>query len=249
LLTNKILLTIKIVLVVLLGLVLIELRSIWQVPTDSSAAPNIDSINNGVNDNDTPPQTVTNNYQSMLDTNLFGSNEKTTYNNTTENATPKNVTALDEPDLELQGTITGPVEIARAIIHNKANSTTDTYKIGDKIGNADIVAINKKSIEVIHNGKRKNLSLRNASSPIQPEYPIPLESENDRGQFIRHKATHDTINRNSIIEELIQNAQIETYIVDDKPSGLRLANLDDVNLPAFVGLQQGDIIEKFALTR
>ena len=63
-----------------------------------------------------------------------------------------------QPELELKGTVTGPAQMARAIITDKTTGKTDSYKIGDTVGGGRLVAINKDGVVIDFNGQTIELA-------------------------------------------------------------------------------------------
>jgi len=147
------------------------------------------------------------------------------------------VRPIAEMGLTLKGTIAGPKEVARAIIEEKREQKS--YKIGDEIKGAAILAIYRNKVIMDVNGQEQMLVVEEAkagpsatprrtplSAPARPDVPGP--------------AGMTSIMKN--LDQYIGSARVVPYFKGGEPYGFRVSNLKEDTLVYELGVRSGDII-------
>jgi type II secretion system protein C len=231
---RKILLAIKLALGLVLVYVFIDTALIPARVASTDAADcsagnglrpsaNIDSAAQQQNGNDTS------NYNAIVEHNLFGG--------AGDNLSSAAVASTELP-LILQGTISGPAQIARAVILDlsEKSNTPETYRIGDIVAQAKIVGIEADAVILSYNGQKQILKLSSRKSPgNNAVLSVPAATaavSEDKG-----------IDPVSVFENIMKNAVIEPYVVDGNTVGLRVSELAKLNLPIFAGIKENDVIQ------
>jgi len=235
---------INLMLILLLGYVIAKTVLRQDKPENASplhAAPKEDSLSE-TSSPAVPPSRK--NYDDIVARNLFdGTNPSTAIDESAEQNQTISAEQLGQLELNLvlQGTVAGPDDIARAIIKDLSTEKTDLYKTGDMIADARIVDIKKDAVILLCRGHKKTLKLNNYKSTT---------SQNSKNKFVSSQpATADkkpktrSQIRNEFLEDFLETARIEPYIVDNQPSGLRITGLEKVEMAELLGLKNGDVIQ------
>lgn len=183
-----------------------------------------------------PPEFSQTNYNEILNRNLFETAQTTDH--TDEPAEADAGIAVSKLNLVLQGTITGPPQIARALIEDLSTNTAEHYKIGDLIAGARIEEINKHTVTLICGGRRTTLEL-NADKPHSS--PNSSDTSLQVTTPVEEPRTSSQI-RNEIFEDFLTTARIEPHIVNNQAQGLRISNLKNLEAAKLIGLENGDVI-------
>jgi general secretion pathway protein C len=151
------------------------------------------------------------------------------------------VRPIAEMGISLKGTISGPVEIARAIIEEKGKQ--QLYRVGDEIMGAKVLAIFRNKVIMDVNGleqmlvpeepgAKKGKVAYSTSARGTPSAVPPGLSGGAAGMT--------TVMQN--MEQFLGNARVVPYYKGGEPYGFRLSNVED-DSPVFAfGARSGDII-------
>lgn len=136
----------------------------------------------------------------------------------------------------------------RAIIQDNQTKTEETYKVGNAIGDAQLIRIfNNKVVFLRSNGQQEVLYLREKDAESDPAY-----SELTEWQHIIRKIDDDNfiINPKAFIERIQNLAQfidtldLTTAFQKGQSIGCRVGKIKPFSLGAALGLMTGDIITK-----
>ena len=158
--------------------------------------------------------------------------------------------ASQELGLELVGTVCGSPPFSRAIIRNTKTKAVDLYRPGQAVAGAYIQSIEDNVVILIHEGRRKMLSLKTA------EAALPATAARDTKDApggvkpaaylpptrISEQPAAVSTSRIGYIEEILSRAVIEPYTVNGKVEGLKITGLEDVPVAEGLGLKNGDVI-------
>ncbi len=158
--------------------------------------------------------------------------------------------AGQELGLELLGTVCGSPPFSRAIIRNTKTKAVDLYRPGQAVAGAYIQSIEDNVVILIHEGRRKMLSLKTAEAGAPANV---AKSVNDAAGGIKPAAylpptriseqpAAVSTSRIGCIEEILSKATIEPYTVNGKVDGLKITGLEDVPVAEALGLKNGDVI-------
>lgn len=147
------------------------------------------------------------------------------------------VRPIAEMGLTLRGTITGPKEVARAIIEEKNEQTS--YKIGDDVKGATVLAIYRNKVIMDVNGQEQMLVIDEAKSKpgTQPRVERPGTSSRPSPPG---PSGITSIMKN--LDEYIGSARVVPYFKGGEPYGFRVSNLKDGTMAYDLGIRSGDII-------
>ncbi len=158
--------------------------------------------------------------------------------------------AGQELGLELVGTVSGSPPFSRAIIRNTQTKAVDLYRPGQAVAGAYIQSVEDNVVILIHDGRRKTLSLKTAEAgpPVNA-----AKSANDApggvkpapylpATRISEQPAAVNTSRIGYIEDVLSKAVIEPYTVNGKVEGLKITGLEDVPVAEALGLKNGDII-------
>jgi general secretion pathway protein C len=157
--------------------------------------------------------------------------------------------AGQELGLELVGTVCGSPPFSRAIIRNTKTKAVDLYRPGQTVAGAYIQSIEDNVVILIHEGRRKMLSLKTAEAA--PAATAARDIKDAPGvkpaaylapTRISEQPAAVSTSRIGYIEEILSKAVIEPYTVNGKVEGLKITGLEDVPVAEALGLKNGDII-------
>lgn len=146
------------------------------------------------------------------------------------------VRPIAEMGLTLKGTITGPKEIARAIIEEKREQKS--YKIGDEVKGAVVLAIYRNKVIMDVNGQEQMLVVEEAQSKASP-------TSRSTPPAAPRPAAPGTSGITSIMKNLdkyIGSARVVPYFKGGEPYGFRVSNLKEGTMVYDLGVRSGDII-------
>jgi type II secretion system protein C len=189
-------------------------------------------------------------YEQIVAVNIFGGDAR-------GQAAPEEIDlqniplALDSLKLRLVGTAVGADGTANvAFIEDLQAKSQDMYREGEQVKNVTIKRILRSSV-VINTGKRDEILTMDAEpgaggGPAQRAAP-------GRGGSRRNVAEADVVESRNIergavesslenLSQLMQDAQIDTYIENGKPSGFRFSNIRPDSFYSRLGLRNDDII-------
>jgi general secretion pathway protein C len=157
--------------------------------------------------------------------------------------------ASQELGLELVGTVCGSPPFSRAIVRDTKTKIVDLYRPGQTVAGAYIQSIEDNVVILIHEGRRKMLSLKTAEAA--PAATAARDIKDAPGvkpaaylapTRISEQPAAVSTSRIGYIEEILSKAVIEPYTVNGKVEGLKITGLEDVPVAEALGLKNGDII-------
>ena len=241
----------KIMLAINLGLVLVLIYVITKIVSAPAETAQSNQQKKTAQQDDatvnslTPSDATQKDYDDIVKRSLFTKPEPTSGDKSANPDIPTSeiVDAEQELKLKLQGTIAGPENLARAIITNLATKVTGLYRNQDVIAGARIAKIEKHCVILVHNGQRKLLKLEASLSNPQKKLKksTGLAQKNVSNNTITQKGPRFT---NKIIEDIIKTANIKPYSVDNQTQGLRVSDLEKVDMAGLIGLKDGDVIHR-----
>ena len=154
----------------------------------------------------------------------------------------------EELGLALFGTVSGSPSVARAIIKDLKTGVFDLYKIGQVVGNARIEDIEADAVILLHNEERKKLWITAWQSNSSDNNHVSSSQTNNEGSKTLEtdlpSEKTDTNIRTKIehVEEVLEKAVIEPYVVNGQIEGLRITDLENIKTGKRFGLKNGDVI-------
>ncbi len=149
---------------------------------------------------------------------------------------------LAELGLALKGTITGPSEIARAIIEE--SNDQKLYRIGDTLKGATLIAIFRNKVIMDVNGQQKMLVVEESKSSQS------LASRTGRaGRSPRFPAGTSLAGAGGIpeamknMDQLLGSARVVPYYRGGQPYGFRISGVAEGAKVYELGVRTGDIIK------
>ncbi|MCK5272730.1 MAG: hypothetical protein KAJ52_09125, partial [Sedimentisphaerales bacterium] len=250
---RKILLATNLALVLIIGCAVVKTVLIENEPEGEFALDAEVTGNNTSPEAAPAPQSSGRNYDAIAQRKLFASDEPSTPTHATakpsQPAHPRSP-VLWERDYVLRATFAGSPLIARAIIQDVSTRTTDSYKIDDVIyeaGNGSpavrLEAVKKNAVVLTCNGQRRILRLRGNKTPSVSGGKNSRKASSSKPVAVIKKSLSKVRLRNEIVEDFLNTARIEPYMVDGKIQGLRLKELDKMKNNHFPGLRNGDVIQ------
>jgi general secretion pathway protein C len=182
-------------------------------------------------------------YKVVPDRNLFGTTDKTLY----EQQTGSKTTAA-RPDiaqiLEVRGTVAGGARYGFAVIENKAEKKQRLYKVGDNLSGARIIRIMRNAIALDVNGQEQILKVPETSErsilpPGSPPGPSPIASS---GKTI----TLDRKDIDSSLKDMgtiLSQAVVRPYFTGGVPDGFMISNIKSGSIYQRIGFVDGDVIQ------
>jgi len=147
------------------------------------------------------------------------------------------VRPIAEMGLTLKGTIAGPKEVARAIIEEKRKQKS--YKIGDEIKGAIVLAIYRNKVIMDVNGQEQMLVVEEKKSSSK------VASRRAPARSPERPKTTAPSGMTSIMKNLDQyigSARVVPYFKGGEPYGFRVSNLKEGTMVYEIGVRSGDII-------
>jgi len=158
--------------------------------------------------------------------------------------------ASQELGLELVGTVCGSPPFSRAIIRNTKTKAVDLYRPGQAVAGAYVQSIEDNVVILIHEGRRKMLSLKIAEAA--PPATAARDTKDAPGGVkptpylrparIPEQPAAVKPSKIGYIEDILSKAVIEPYSVNGKVEGLKITGLEDVPVAEALGLKNGDVI-------
>ena len=152
------------------------------------------------------------------------------------------VRPIAEMGLALKGTIAGPKEIARAIIEDRREQKS--YKIGDEIKGAILLAIYRNKVIVDVGGQEQMLVIEDvetkAKAPVAAA-AAPRTGRPARGLPAPEESSGLT-NVMKNLDEYIGKARVVPYFKGGEPYGFRVSNLSSDAMIYELGVRSGDVI-------
>jgi len=145
---------------------------------------------------------------------------------------------------------------ARAVIEDTATHRQDLYRVGDRLGDSQVVAIDWDRVTLARGGGEETLELlppaaagdEAAAEARVPERAAPPPARDER---IRQTATNAFIvdrrelagaaaNMSGLLTQLRAVAEVR----EGRPAGFRLFQIRDGSLFARLGLRNGDVVQR-----
>ncbi len=177
-------------------------------------------------------------YTSIVERNIFNSSAHGLEDIANGGSGPVSKSSLSA---RLLGTVAGSSEYAYAVI--QVNNDINVYRVKDEIGNAVILAIERKKVIILHNGAKEELSMYeeenkgvtgtaagtayNVTQVGKGTYNIP---ENQFKSAIQNMG------------ELLTQARVVPNMSSGNISGYRIFAITPGSLYANIGLHDGDVI-------
>jgi len=147
------------------------------------------------------------------------------------------VRPIAEMGLTLKGTITGPKEIARAIIEEKREQKS--YKIGEEVKGATVLAIYRNKVIMDVNGQEQMLVIEETKT--KPTGPTRrTRAPSSPGSSVSGPSGMSSIMKN--LDQYIGSARVVPYFKGGEPYGFRVSNLKEGTMVYDLGVRSGDII-------
>ncbi|MEA3346985.1 MAG: type II secretion system protein N [Candidatus Auribacterota bacterium] len=180
------------------------------------------------------------NFKPITERNLFGTVNKASKDNTSEDIEALEPTSLS---LALLGTVTGNNQDARAVIEEIGKRKQGLYKVGDSIQNG--------TVKMILNGKVV-LRVGNKDEILSIEDSLPSKTGNlNRVQLSRNKRVSTiTVKRSDVrralndINKLMSQVFVRPHSKDGIADGLEVTRIKRGSFFASLGLKNGDVIQK-----
>jgi len=146
-------------------------------------------------------------------------------------------------NIALMGTIVGEPRLTKAIIRTPLGA--ETFRVGDIVAGATIVAINPTEVTVLYQGNEVSLTIGDGlfadTGAPQLSFKSVEELAPDR-YSVSVEAFIQELADPSVAQELLSHARIVTHADEGQVRGLRVEQLPDSRLTDIFGLQDGDVI-------
>ncbi len=144
-------------------------------------------------------------------------------------------------DAKLLGTVAGSTEYAYAVI--QLNKEINVYRVKDTIGNAIVLAIERKKVILLHNGAKEELSMfeeGNQGAGGPPPMGVNNIQQVGQGNYVIPESQFKSATQN--MGELLTQARVVPNIAGNRINGYRIFAITPGSLYANIGLQDGDVI-------
>jgi len=149
---------------------------------------------------------------------------------------------LAEMGLILRGTISGPEEIARAIIEE--SNQQKLYKIGDSVKGAKVVGIFRNKVIMNVNGQEQMLVVEESKSgPNQPSGSLAGSSRMPRFPRTGMLGSSGVPDAMKNMDQVLGNARVVPYYRGGQPYGFRVSDVQEGAKIYQLGVRSGDIIK------
>jgi type II secretion system protein C len=240
----------KLALVLVLSFVIIRTVIMPRNPAEifqPASAAGTENIS--VEEAENPVETAVEDYSVLVAQNIFGVSDISDVEEKSPEVDDAVTLAGEELSLELVGTVCGSASVSRAIIKNTKNQQLGMYKTGQNIAGASIKRIEENAVILLHNGKRKMLTLsrtgENNNNTQALSSPVISETAKVAGPVLPVEQSlagpHAEI---AHLEAILNEAAIEPYLVDGQVEGLRITDLDKIPAAKSFGLKNGDIVSR-----
>lgn len=147
---------------------------------------------------------------------------------------------LAEMGIFLKGTITGPSEIARAIIEE--SNAQKLYRIGDTLKGATLIAIFRNKVIMDVNGQQKMLVVEEAKSGPGLASRTARTSRNPRFP-VGNSVAGGVPDAMKNMDQLLGSARVVPYYRGGQPYGFRVSDVAEGAKVYELGVRTGDIIK------
>jgi len=182
------------------------------------------------------------NFNSITERNLFGTVDKSSKDNSSENIEGLEPTSLN---VALLGTVTGDNQDARAVIEEIGKRKQGLYKVGDSIQNATVKMILNGKIVLRAGDKDEILLIEDSfpSSSARAGKVNPVKASNKAVSTITVKRS-DVRRALKDINELMSQVFVSPHLKDGRADGLEVTKIRRGSFFASLGLKNGDVIQK-----
>jgi general secretion pathway protein C len=183
------------------------------------------------------------NFKSITDRNLFGTVDKASKDNTSEDIEGLEPTSLD---VALLGTVTGNDQDARAVIEEIGKRKQGLYKVGDSIQNAMVKMILNGKVVLRVGNKDEILSIEESfsSSSSRTGKVNPVKASDDKAVSTITVKRSDVRRALKDINELMSQVFVRPHVKDGTADGLEVTQIRRGSFFASLGLKDGDVIQK-----
>jgi general secretion pathway protein C len=179
------------------------------------------------------------NYESIADRNIFNSSAHGLEGLANGNTGPVFKSSLDA---KLLGTVAGSTEYAYAVI--QLSNDISVYRVKDSIGNAVVLAIERKKVILLHNGAKEEISMFEEGNQGMAGAPPSTAGNNiqkvGQGNYVIPESQFKSATQN--MGELLTQARVVPNIAGNNINGYRIFAITPGSLYANIGLQDGDVI-------
>jgi general secretion pathway protein C len=159
--------------------------------------------------------------------------------------------------LKLWGTVTGPDQMAFAIIEDAAEKRQNLFRVGESLKTAMVKQILRERVVLTVNGKDEALDIEKLVKPQaggspstppgteeQTEPPPESAQQEDPGQ----PAQDVTLGKEQVegaiqnVNELMKQVRIRPHFTNGQPDGLSLSGIKPGSVFQDIGLRSGDVI-------
>lgn len=250
----KVLFTTKLALVLILGYMVVRTVLLPERIENALAPASVQAGDRTHNtETKSSPDLLFADYAQIVKKNPFGISGQTT--NSGEQALAINFSGFgrsvsEELGLALSGTVSGSLEVARAIIKDIETGVSDQYKTGQVVGDARIESINTDMVILLHNGERKILRFNAEASGSNHDYDTraPLsrtadETENHAITGLLTQESDPAIQKKpGYVETILNKVVIDPYAINNQIEGLKITGLENIKAMQGLGLKNGDIV-------
>ncbi|HPI91773.1 MAG TPA: type II secretion system protein N [Deltaproteobacteria bacterium] len=148
---------------------------------------------------------------------------------------------LAQMGIMLRGTITGPSEIARAIIEEANNQ--ELYRIGDTVKGATLIAIFRNKVIMDVNGQQQMLVVEETASSPRVASRSSGAREPRRSRLSGSAGARGVPESMRNMDQLIGNARVVPYYRGGQPYGFRVSDVVEGSEIYTHGMRSGDIIK------
>lgn len=162
---------------------------------------------------------------------------------------------VDSPMLrkyELNGVIVLPGDRSIALIRKSGEKESQIYRIGDSIGNAEIVKIERHRIHLTEGGKTVILPMyyKYIAKSIKSRAE-PSSRDSSLEKYTGSKQIKKVLSRSDVenkvfkrVNEILTQIAISPYMIDGKMEGLRLVRVPKANIIYEMGGRSGDLVRR-----
>jgi general secretion pathway protein C len=183
------------------------------------------------------------NFKSITERNLFGTVDKSSKDNTSEDIEGLEPTSLN---VALLGTVTGDDQDARAVIEEIGKRKQGLYKVGDSIQNAMVKMILNGKVVLRVGDKDEILSLEDSfpSSSARTGKVNPVKGSNNKAVSTITVKRSDVRRALKDINELMSQVFVSPHFTNGRADGLAVTQIKRGSFFASLGLKNGDVIQK-----
>lgn len=153
----------------------------------------------------------------------------------------------------LLGTITGSEKLARAVIEDIESNVQGVYATGESIQGARIEKIERNRIVLLGRDGQEVLDLhvamRDTASPEGEVKSVVAEDQSGSEVVKVVSPTEREIDRKAFaskvgrMDAVLKSVKFSPHVVDGKAEGLRITDLEGLNVASYIGLRNGDIVQ------